>query len=67
MGPAGVKGDQVLHLIPEPLLATSLSSQDEDLDVTLEPSAEEATEGKESQPAISPVEEQGLEFNSSCV
>ncbi|XP_023648293.2 uncharacterized protein cep295 isoform X3 [Paramormyrops kingsleyae] len=57
-GERGVKGDQVLHLIPEPLLATSLDSRDEDLDVTLEPSVEEATEGEESRPAISPAEEQ---------
>ncbi|XP_048837995.1 uncharacterized protein cep295 isoform X2 [Brienomyrus brachyistius] len=57
-GERGVKGDQVLHLVPEPLPATSLGSQDEDLDVTLEPSIEEATDREESQPAVPPAEEQ---------
>ncbi|KAL6467804.1 hypothetical protein MHYP_G00234810 [Metynnis hypsauchen] len=50
-GEREVRGDLILKPVPEPLPAPSAESNDEDLDVTLEPEAtpcEEAEEGEES-------------------
>lgn len=40
----GIKGDLVLQLVPEPLPAPSTSSQDRELDVTLDDVATQETE-----------------------
>ncbi|KAL4647116.1 centrosomal protein of 295 kDa isoform X1 [Arapaima gigas] len=56
-GERRMKGDLALRLVPEPLPATSTGSQDEDLDVTMEPTAEEIADETIKPTAEEPIDE----------